>query len=203
MTPGDLGPYVHGFFLDYLGTQKDLRPSSIRAYRDGFRLFLTFVADDRRCAVSRVRLDDLTVERAQRFLHFLEHERHNHIRTRNHRRAVLVSFFESRAVTEFLLPMFPPGISGVHPPRSCRQCRRLDEDETTTTLILAASSRRVSLRVITINSSNVGRRPPRLPGQHQLPLRFTHRRLLVHFLLFRFRRHSRHFHGHTLKTFHE
>jgi len=94
MTPGDLGPYVHGFFLDYLGTQKGLRPSSIRAYRDGFRLFLTFVADDRRCAVSRVRLDDLTVERAQRFLHFLEHERQNHIRTRNHRRAVLVSFFE-------------------------------------------------------------------------------------------------------------
>jgi len=94
MTPGDLGPYVQGFFLDYLGTQKGLRPSSIRAYRDGFRLFLTFVADDRRCAVSRIRLDDLTVERAQRFLHFLEYERHNHIRTRNHRRAVLVSFFE-------------------------------------------------------------------------------------------------------------
>ncbi len=26
MTPGDLGPYVDGFFLDYLGTQKGLRP---------------------------------------------------------------------------------------------------------------------------------------------------------------------------------
>jgi integrase/recombinase XerD len=104
MTPGDLGRYVHGFFLDYLGTQKGLRPSSIRAYRDAFRLFLTFVADDRRCTVSRLRLDDLTVERVQRFLHFLEHERHNHIRTRNHRRAVLVSFFEylARRVPERL-----------------------------------------------------------------------------------------------------
>lgn len=104
MTPGDLGRYVHAFFLDYLAVQKGLRPSSIRAYRDAFRLFLTFIADDRRCAVSRVRLDDLTVERVQRFLHFLEHERHNHIRTRNHRRAVLVSFFDylARRVPERL-----------------------------------------------------------------------------------------------------
>jgi len=94
MTPGDLGPYVQAFFVDYLGTQKGLRPSSIRAYRDAFRLFLTFVAGDRHCGVSRVRLDDLTMDRVQRFLHSLEHERHNHIRTRNHRRAVVVSFFE-------------------------------------------------------------------------------------------------------------
>lgn len=94
MTPGDLGPYVHAFFVDHLATQKGLRPSSIRAYRDAFRLFLTFVAADRRCALSRLRLDDLTVDRVLRFLQFLEHERRNHVRTRNHRRAVLVSFFE-------------------------------------------------------------------------------------------------------------
>lgn len=94
MMPGDVGPYVHGFFIAYLGAQKGLRPSSIRAYRDAFRLFLTFAAADRHCAVSRLRLDDLTVERVLRFLQSLEHERHNHVRTRNHRRAVVVSFFE-------------------------------------------------------------------------------------------------------------
>lgn len=94
MTAGDLGTYVHAFFVDHLRAQKGLRPSSIRAYRDAFRLFLTFVAADRRCALSRLRLDDLTVDRVLRFLYSLEHERHNHVRTRNHRRAVLVSFFE-------------------------------------------------------------------------------------------------------------
>jgi integrase/recombinase XerD len=93
MTSGDLGPYVH-FFVDHLGTQKGLRPSSIRAYRDAFQLFLTFVAADRRCPLSRLRVDDLTVDRVLRFLHVLEHDRHNGVRTRNHRRAVLVSFFE-------------------------------------------------------------------------------------------------------------
>src|SRR5215210_6862610 len=94
MTPGDLGPYVQAFFMDYLATQKGLRPSSIRAYRDAFRLFLTFVAGDRRCALSRLTLDDLTADRALRFLHSLEADRHNHVRTRNHRRAVVVSFFD-------------------------------------------------------------------------------------------------------------
>lgn len=94
MTPGDLGPYIHAFFVDHLGTQKGLRPSSIRAYRDAFRLFLIFVAADRRCSLSRLRVDDLTIDRVLRFLHALEDERHNGVRTRNHRRAVLVSFFE-------------------------------------------------------------------------------------------------------------
>jgi site-specific recombinase XerD len=104
MTPGDLGPHIHAFFVDHLRTQKGLRPSSIRAYRDVFRLFLTFVAADRRCPLSRLRLDDLTVDRVLRFLHSLEHERHNGVRTRNHRRAVLVSFFEylARRVPERL-----------------------------------------------------------------------------------------------------
>jgi site-specific recombinase XerD len=94
MSAGDLGPYLHAYFADHLGVQKGLRPSSIRAYRDAFRLFLTFVAADRRCALSRLRVDDLTVDRVLRFLQSLEQERQNHVRTRNHRRAVLVSFFE-------------------------------------------------------------------------------------------------------------
>jgi site-specific recombinase XerD len=94
MTSGDLGPYVHAYFVDYLATQKGLRPSSIRAYRDAFRLWLTFVAGDRHCALSRLTLDDLTPDRVGRFLSWLETDRHNHVRTRNHRRAVVVSFFD-------------------------------------------------------------------------------------------------------------
>ena len=94
MTSEDLGLYVQAFFVDYLVTQKGLRPSSIRAYRDAFRLFLTFVAGDRRCALSRLTLDDLTADRVLRFLRSLEADRHNHVRTRNHRRAVVVSFFD-------------------------------------------------------------------------------------------------------------
>lgn len=94
MTSPGLGAYVHAFFVDYLGVQKGLRLSSIRAYRDAIRLFLTFVASDRRCALVRLKLEDLTFDRVLRFLQSLEVERHNHVRTRNHRRAVLVGFFD-------------------------------------------------------------------------------------------------------------
>lgn len=94
MTRPRLGALVQAFFLDYLAVQKGLRPSSIKTYRDAIRLFLTFMAADRRCALTRLSVDDLTLDRVLRFLSSLETDRHNHIRTRNHRRAVLVVFFE-------------------------------------------------------------------------------------------------------------
>ena len=52
------------------------------------------MAADGRCALTRLSVDDLTLDRVLRFLSSLEIDRHNHIRTRNHRRAVLVVFFE-------------------------------------------------------------------------------------------------------------
>ena len=94
MTRPILGALVQAFFLDYLAVQKGLRPASIKTYRDAIRLFLTFMAADRRCALTRLSIDDLTLDRVLRFLSSLETDRHNRIRTRNHRRAVLVVFFE-------------------------------------------------------------------------------------------------------------
>jgi site-specific recombinase XerD len=94
MTRPGLGALVQAFFLDYLAVQKGLRPSSIKAYRDAIRLFLIFAAADRRCAITRLSVEELTLDRVLRFLSSLESDRHNHVRTRNHRRAVLVVFFE-------------------------------------------------------------------------------------------------------------
>jgi integrase/recombinase XerD len=105
MTVPSVGALVHAFFLDYLAVQKGLRPSSIKTYRDVLRLFLTFVATDRRRALSRLTMDDLTFDRVLRFLASLETDRHNHPRTRNHRRAVIVGFFEylARRVPDHLV----------------------------------------------------------------------------------------------------
>lgn len=105
MSPTALGPLVQAFFLDYLAAQKGLRPSSIKTYRDAVRLFLLFVADDRRRALTRLTVDDLTFDRVLRFLASLEADRHNHPRTRNHRRAVLVVFYEylARRLPEHLV----------------------------------------------------------------------------------------------------
>jgi site-specific recombinase XerD len=104
MSKQKLGPVVHSFFVDYLRIQRGLRPTSIRSYRDALRLFLCYVAKQARRKITRLTLSDLTFKRAQGFLRHLEEDRQNHIRTRNHRLAVLHSFFEytARRIPEML-----------------------------------------------------------------------------------------------------
>jgi site-specific recombinase XerD len=89
-----VGVVVHDFFLDYLGQQKGLRQSSIRSYRDTLRLFLPFVANDARRPISRLQLEDLSLERVLAFLRHMEQDRHNSVPTRNQRLAALRTFFE-------------------------------------------------------------------------------------------------------------
>jgi len=89
-----LGPLVHAFFVDHLITVKGLRPASVRSYRDTVRLLLVFVAEDRRCKLTRLSLSDLTFDRVLGFLRYLEQDRGNHIRTRNQRLAALHALFE-------------------------------------------------------------------------------------------------------------
>ena len=89
-----VGALVHDFFLDYLSQQKGLRQSSVRSYRDTLRLFLPFVANDARRRISRLQLEDLSLERVLAFLRHMEQDRHNSIPTRNQRLAALRTFFE-------------------------------------------------------------------------------------------------------------
>ena len=99
MTPPALGALLYAFFVDHLTTLKGLRPASVQSYRDTLRLFLHFVAADRGCRITRLALADLSFERVLAFLRHLEADRHNHIRTRNQRRAALHTFFEYLAST--------------------------------------------------------------------------------------------------------
>lgn len=92
--PGPLGPLLQAFFVDHLITVKGLRPASVRSYRDTVRLFLLFVAQEKRCKITRLSLGDLTFERVLLFLRYLEADRRNHPRTRNQRLAALHSLFE-------------------------------------------------------------------------------------------------------------
>jgi integrase/recombinase XerD len=100
MSSTQLGPLIYAFFEDELKCQKGLRPASIRSYRDVMQLFLLFVAAQTRRKITRLDLSDLTGERVRRFLQFLEEERHNQVRTRNHRLAAIRAFFEYLATRE-------------------------------------------------------------------------------------------------------
>ena len=94
MSAPTLGTILHSFFIDHLKVAKGLRPSSVSSYRDGLRLFLGFVAKDVHRAITKLTLEHLTAQQVLRFLHFLEADRDNHVRTRNQRLAILRTFFE-------------------------------------------------------------------------------------------------------------
>jgi integrase/recombinase XerD len=95
-----LGQITHSFFEDHLKVQRGLRPNSIRSYRDALRLFLCFVAKESHRRITQLTLTDITFERAQQFLRYLEEDRENQIPSRNQRLAALRSFFEYIAQRE-------------------------------------------------------------------------------------------------------
>lgn len=99
-----VGALIQAFLADELPVQRGLRPASVKAYRDGLRMFLVFVAGDLACRLTQVTGDALTLDRVLRFLQHLETTRRNHRRTRNHRLTVLRTFFEflARRCPEYL-----------------------------------------------------------------------------------------------------
>ncbi len=100
MNGSTLGPTLYTFFTDHLQTMKGLRPASVRSYRDALRLFLNFLASQAHRKISRLTTDDLTFDAVLSFLKYLEVDRKNHVRTRNHRLTVLHEFFEFLASRE-------------------------------------------------------------------------------------------------------
>jgi integrase/recombinase XerD len=98
MSAPTLGTVLYGFFEEHLKVQKGMRPATVKSYRDALRLFLRFIARDRRDKITRIQIEDLTAEHVRRFLASLETERHNHVRSRNQRLAVLKAFFEYLAI---------------------------------------------------------------------------------------------------------
>lgn len=99
-----LGALVQAFLADELPVQRGLRPTSVKAYRDGLRLFLLFVARDVPCRITQISGETLTLDRVLRFLQDLEATRHNQRRTRNHRLTTLRTFFDflARRCPEYL-----------------------------------------------------------------------------------------------------
>jgi site-specific recombinase XerD len=91
---------LEAFFTERLQRQRNASPHTIAAYRDTFRLLLAF-AQQRLCKPpSALPLADLDAPLIAAFLHHLEKERCNSIRTRNARLAAIHSFFRFVALEE-------------------------------------------------------------------------------------------------------
>jgi site-specific recombinase XerD len=88
-----LAPTLQGFFTDRLIRQRQASPNTIAAYRDTFKLLLAFASQHTGIAPSRLAIADLDAPLIGAFLHHLEDERGNSVRTRNARLAAVHSLF--------------------------------------------------------------------------------------------------------------
>jgi site-specific recombinase XerD len=147
VTSQPLGPVVQSFFLDGLLTMRGLRPSSVKSYRDGIKLFLRFVADNAHRRITQLTLADLTFERVLAFVRHLEEVRHNHARTRNQRLAFLHTFFEYLAVRDPEMLAVAERVAAIPPKRvPPPETRFLERDEVVGLLARLPSSGRNAAR---------------------------------------------------------
>ena len=82
---------VHSFFEQYLPRIKGCSLNTIKGYRDAFSLFLPFARDTLATPINALQVEQLTPELIVNFLGWLEKERENGARTRNHRLAAIQS----------------------------------------------------------------------------------------------------------------
>jgi site-specific recombinase XerD len=82
---------VHYFFEQYLPRIKGCGLNTIKGYRDAFSLFLPFARDSLATPINALQVEQLTPALVVNFLGWLEKERGNGARTRNHRLAAIQS----------------------------------------------------------------------------------------------------------------
>lgn len=80
------------FFVVWLGRDRSVSANTVCAYRDAFKLLVTWFRDERGVAAADLALDHLTRESIQEFLAWLATSRGNCAKTVNCRLAALRSF---------------------------------------------------------------------------------------------------------------
>jgi integrase/recombinase XerD len=95
-----LAPLLAAFFTERLQQQRQASPHTIAAYRDTFRLLLSFVETRVGRQASKLLMTDIDEPLISSFLEHLEKERGNDARTRNARLAAIRSLFRFAASRE-------------------------------------------------------------------------------------------------------
>jgi site-specific recombinase XerD len=93
-----LAPTLQAFFTERLISQRQVSPHTVAAYRDTFRLLLTFAHDRTGKPPSALDIEDLDAPTIGGFLEYLQRDRHNSTRTRNARLAAVHSLFRYAAL---------------------------------------------------------------------------------------------------------
>jgi site-specific recombinase XerD len=96
----NFGSLLQQFFVERLVQQRNASARTIGAYRDSFRLFLSFAEQRLGKPPVQLTFDDLSAKFILDFLEHLEKTRHNCIRTRNARFAAIRSFMRYAGLKE-------------------------------------------------------------------------------------------------------
>ena len=98
-TPG-FPSLLQRFFCERLINQRNASPRTVAAYRDTFRLLLRYLEETIKKPPSAITLEDLSAEKVQAFLDYLEKKRGNCIRSRNVRFAAIRAFMAYAALQD-------------------------------------------------------------------------------------------------------
>lgn len=93
MKPTNFAIYLTKFLSHYLPKQKNVSPNTIHAYRDTFKILITYYREIKNVPAERITLELLSSESLTDFLEWLETNRKCSISTRNQRLAAIHSFF--------------------------------------------------------------------------------------------------------------
>lgn len=93
MNSNILAIALQGFLSDFLPRVRGLSPHTVLAYRDSFKLFLQFLAQQKGKPISDLDVHSIDVAEVIAFLEDLETNRHNTISTRNVRLSAIQSLF--------------------------------------------------------------------------------------------------------------
>lgn len=93
MKTTDFAMLVNKFIMEYLVSARNLSPNTVLSYRDSIVLLITFMSNVHGKRPEALEIADITAERVDEFLGWLESERKNSPSTRNIRLAAIHSLF--------------------------------------------------------------------------------------------------------------
>lgn len=96
----DFASLVEGFFCKRLMNQQNVSPRTVEAYRDTFRILMSFIEDTCHCRSCDFSVEKLNADLVLDFLNSLEIDRGNCVRTRNARLAAIRSFAQYAAAED-------------------------------------------------------------------------------------------------------
>lgn len=103
-NPAEFAALLQRFFAERLLQQQNASPRTVCAYRDTFRLLLTYAERKKSKPPAKLALCDFDATLVLDFLAHLETERHNTVRSRNARLAAV------RAFAHYVALQYPPAL---------------------------------------------------------------------------------------------